>query len=52
MNDPEDPLTSLMEATVSQHELYQAWVDAGFTETQAFELLKIAVTEVFRGAVG
>jgi hypothetical protein len=37
-----------MNATV-QHELFLAWQSAGFTEMQAFDLLKIAVFAAFGG---
>ncbi|WP_327436138.1 hypothetical protein OG279_26225 [Streptomyces sp. NBC_01201] len=35
-----DPLTQMATAAVSMHELYTAWVDAGFTKAEAMELLK------------
>ncbi|MET9122968.1 hypothetical protein [Streptomyces sp. NPDC004528] len=35
-----DPITELAAAAVQQHELYQAWIDAGFTRAEALELLK------------
>ena len=39
-----DPITELAAAAVQQHELYEAWVAAGFTERQALELLKTLIT--------
>jgi hypothetical protein len=36
---PPPPLTELAAAAVQQHELYRSWVDAGFTEEQALQLL-------------
>lgn len=36
---PQPPLTELAAAAVQQHELYRSWVDAGFTEEQALQLL-------------
>lgn len=38
-----DPITELAAAAVQQHELYQAWIDAGFTCTEALELLKTVI---------
>ena len=38
-----DPITELAAAAVQQHEAFRAWVDAGFTEVQALELLKTIV---------
>lgn len=35
-----DPLTKLATAAVSMHELYAAWVSAGFTKAEAMELMK------------
>lgn len=44
MPEPEDPITSLAEAAVSLHELFQAYVDAGFTEQQALYLVGRIIT--------
>jgi hypothetical protein len=41
---PEDPLTLLQAGAMQQHEMYLAWVTAGFTEAQALKLLKAVVT--------
>lgn len=49
MSEPEDPFSELSQATVSQHEMYLSWVDAGFTPAQAMELLKVVVAEIIRG---
>lgn len=38
-----DPLTAMATAAVSMHELYTAWVAAGFTKAEAMELLKTAM---------
>jgi hypothetical protein len=43
-----DPITGLGEGAVGQHEMYLAWREAGFTETQAMELLKVVITELIR----
>ncbi|MEU9208508.1 hypothetical protein AB0D27_11275 [Streptomyces sp. NPDC048415] len=42
-----DPITELAALAAQHHELYEAWISAGFTERQAIELLKtvIAVKE-------
>ncbi len=39
MTSPAAPFTELVVATVQQHELFRAWVEAGFTEDQALKLL-------------
>lgn len=40
MGDPEDPLTELAAGAAQVHEMYLAYIQAGFTEQQAFELTK------------
>ncbi|MHC3450747.1 hypothetical protein [Streptomyces prasinus] len=40
MTEPEDPITQLAAAAVQLHELYDSYIEAGFTEAQAFELTK------------
>jgi hypothetical protein len=40
MPEPTDPMTVLSAAATQIHELYQSYVDAGFTEQQALELIK------------
>lgn len=48
MGEPEDPITELAAAAAQLHELYTAYIAAGFTEPQAFELTKT----VMLGSVG
>lgn len=50
MDDFDESLGSLSEAAVGQHEMYTSWVAAGFTEDQAFELLKVVVAKIIEGA--
>jgi hypothetical protein len=38
--DPEDPITQLAAAAVQLHELYSSYIEAGFSEPQAFDLVK------------
>lgn len=45
---PDDPLTVLMEGAAQTHELFRAYVDAGFTEQQALYL----VGQMMRAAMG
>ncbi len=40
MPDPEDPITQLAAAAVQLHELYSSYIEAGFSEPQAFDLVK------------
>jgi len=42
-NDPTDPITELAAAAAQLHELYASYVEAGFTEHQAFELIKTII---------
>ncbi|MFG3136139.1 hypothetical protein ACGFZA_07935 [Streptomyces sp. NPDC048211] len=49
MPEPSDPMTVLAAAAAQVHELYQSYVDAGFTEQQALELTK---TVLITGAGG
>lgn len=40
MNEPVDPITAFAAMAVQLHEMYEAFVGAGFTEEQALELTK------------
>ena len=46
MNDklPTDPITGLTEAAVQLHELYESFVEAGFTGPQAMQMVCAIVT--------
>lgn len=44
MGDPADPITELAAAAVQLHEAYSAYVEAGFTEAQSFDLIKAILT--------
>lgn len=44
---PQDPMTELAAAASQLHELYQAYLDAGFTEGQAMRL----VCEILRNGL-
>lgn len=39
-NQPQEPMTPLATSAAQQHEMFLAWVAAGFTEPQALGLLK------------
>ncbi len=41
---PPDPMSPAQVNATQQHEMYMAWVAAGFTEHQALELLKAFLT--------
>lgn len=45
---PEDPLTALQAGAFQQHEMYLAWLAAGFTDYQALELLKTLIIAMIR----
>jgi hypothetical protein len=36
---PHDPLTNLAAAAAQLHEAYEAFIDAGFTESQAMQMV-------------
>ncbi|MGW1961764.1 hypothetical protein ACWCPD_15980 [Streptomyces sp. NPDC001935] len=44
------PITELAAAAVQQHELYQAWIEAGFTRAEALELLKTVILASIAGS--
>ncbi|TDU73492.1 hypothetical protein [Streptomyces sp. KS 21] len=44
MTESLDPITAMAAAAVQLHEMYEAFVAAGFTEEQALELTKTALT--------
>lgn len=43
-DEPQDPMTLLAVASAQQHEMYLGWIAAGFSESQALELLKAFIT--------
>lgn len=45
---PIPPLTELTAMAVQIHELYETYVEAGFTTDQSFELVKLSVFTVVR----
>ena len=40
MPEPTDPITELAVGAAQLHEVYLAYLEAGFTEHQSFELVK------------
>lgn len=48
MSQPEDPMTELQAGAVNQHEMYLSWIEAGFTEDQAMDLLKAVIVSLIR----
>lgn len=49
MPDPEDSITELAAGAAQLHEVYLAYLNAGFTEPQAFELTKAILTASIGG---
>lgn len=45
---PPSPITELAQAAAQMHELYSAWVEAGFTPDQSMQMICV----VLAGAVG
>jgi hypothetical protein len=42
-NLPPDPMSQLATGAAQQHELFMAWVNAGFTRAEAMQLLLVVV---------
>lgn len=36
---PDEPISTLLQGAIAMHELYQSYVDAGFTRTEALQLV-------------
>lgn len=49
MTDPSDPITELAAAAAQLHEVYLAYIEAGFTEPQAFDLVKTILASSLGG---
>lgn len=49
MNDPQSPLTELAVAAVQTHELFRAYIDAGFNEQQALQLVIAIILRASHG---
>jgi hypothetical protein len=47
---PQDPITDLAAGAAQLHELYTAYVAAGFTDIQALQLIIALLTAGIRGA--
>ena len=47
MTDPD--ISPLQQAAASSHEMFQTWVDAGFTEDQALRLIAYWLVELGKG---
>lgn len=45
---PEDPITALAAAATGMHELFTAYIDAGFTRAEALQILIAVVTAPMR----
>jgi hypothetical protein len=45
---PEDPISSLTEGAVHAHELFMAYVNAGFTRPEALQLIAAIISASVR----
>lgn len=45
-----DPITELAATAAQHHELYEAWLGAGFTPAEALDLLKAFIVGLAGGA--
>lgn len=50
MTDPEQ-FSTFNDRAIQHHEMYTAWVAAGFTHEQAMELLCCFIAELVRGSI-
>ncbi len=46
---PEDPMTELAAGAAQMHELFTAYIDAGFSHAEALQILIAVVTAGIRG---
>lgn len=46
---PDSPMTALAAGAAQLHELFRSYVEAGFTEPQAMQIICAMVTTSFRG---
>ena len=49
MASPEEPLTQLQAGVVQQHEMFMAYVDAGFTRNEALRILIDVIIAMMSG---
>lgn len=50
MPEPNDPITDLAAGAAQLHELYLAYLHAGFTEAQSLELVKTTLVMALGGS--
>ncbi|MGW4825392.1 hypothetical protein ACWEP4_42605 [Streptomyces sp. NPDC004227] len=48
-DSPQDPITNLAAGAAQLHELYSAYVDAGFTPDQAMQIVLTIISSGARG---
>lgn len=46
---PESPLTAMAEGAAQLHEMYTAYMEAGFTEARAFDLVRMFLGNYLEG---
>lgn len=46
---PDSPITSLDQGAVQLHELYTCYMDAGFSEARAFDLVALTLDHFLSG---
>lgn len=49
-DEPQTPFSAMAQVSISHHEMYTSWIEAGFTPEQAFELLRTVIVQVLGGA--
>ena len=50
MSDPQDPMTQLQAGVAQQHEMFTAYVDAGFTRPEALKIIIAIIIAHITGA--
>lgn len=51
-DEVQDPMSGLTAAAVTHHEMYTAWVEAGFTPDQALQLLMSIIEQIVSDSGG
>lgn len=52
VKEPENPFSELFASAVQMYEMYQSYVEAGFSEEQAFRLVEVLLQEAMRSGKG
>jgi hypothetical protein len=48
---PDNPISALLSSAIQMHEMMQSYVEAGFSEAQAFALIQTIIQALVLGSV-